>query len=149
MHSAHNPAGRKANQIEVRDEKNNRVLDFPLFVYEQEGRLCPLKESTIGNKTKMLLEKMFPEGSVFTAHSFRHAVASQLADMGEQPKAVAEHVQIDASTVQKTYTVMVDRVYELPKGCVDKAKRLVHKLLVPWIHSKSTRKKCDCAKVLA
>ena len=131
-------AGMQATQIEVRDLQNKPAFDFPLFVYKKEGVLYPLANTTISNKTKVLMQEMFKGESTYTPHSFRHAVASQLADMGVVKKAVAEHLQIDEATVAKTYTVPVERSYALPQKCVEKAKHLVHKVLVPWLHSKDS-----------
>ena len=134
--------GLSAVKITVRDTNNNEAEDFPLFAWynAKEEQLWPLEGTTIGNKTKPLL----PQG--FTPHQFRHAVASQLVDMGVPHKLVAEHLQIEEKTVQKTYATKVERTVAIPTQCVQNASDLVHKLLVPYIHD---RGECRCSRVLA
>ena len=134
--------GLSAVKITVRDTNNNEAEDFPLFAWynAKEEQLWPLEGTTIGNKTKPL----FPQG--FTPHQFRHAVASQLVDMGVPHKLVAEHLQIEEKTVQKTYATKVERTVAIPTQCVQNASDLVHKLLVPYIHD---RGECRCSRVLA
>ena len=145
-------SNKESGQIKVRDDKNNKVKDFPLFVYyhTKDKVLYPLESSTIQNKVKPMLQGVLADDVKYTPHTTRHAVASQLADMGVLPKAIAEHLLLEESTLTKTYVVKVDRKIGISKHCVQRAKSLIHKVLVPLVHKKTASKcVCGCASILA
>ena len=132
----------------MRDDKNNKVQDFPLFVYynTKDKALYPLETTTIKNKVKPILEGVLADNVKYTPH----AVASQLADMGVLKKTIAEHLLLDETTLTKTYVVKVDRKIEIPKHCVQRAGSLIHKMLVPLVHKKTASNGvCGCASILA
>ena len=141
-----------SGQIEVRNDKNNKIQDFPLFVYynTRDKALYPLESTTIQNTVKPMLEGVLADDVKYTPHTTRHAVTSQLADMGVLPKAIAEHLLLDEATLTKTYVVKVDREIEIPEHCVQRAKSLTHKVLVPLVHQKTASNGvCGCASILA
>jgi len=98
-----------------------------------------------------MLEGVLADDVKYTPHATRHAVAPQLADVEVLKKAIAEHLLLDEATLTNTYVVKVDRKIEIPKHCVQRAKSLIHKILVPLVHKKTASKgvTCGCASILA
>ena len=144
-------AGAEAGVVQVRDDNGKETDDFPLFAYNDKNEvLWPLSEKTIGKKVKTDMELVLGEDTTHTAHDFRHAVASQLADMAVAEKTISEHLQVSWNTIKKTYAVPVEREFKLPVECLKAADSVVHKLLIPWIHSRAVEGgRCDCAGVLS
>lgn len=118
----------------------------------------PLQPSTISAYFKKAFLDNFKTangdqlGDHFTPHSARHAVASRLATMGVSSNAISRLTLNSAATLDSTYILPVDLEWATPTDCVAMQEFLPVKLLLPYVHYKSTggnpAAACDCAKIL-
>lgn len=146
-------------EVKKRDfGKDGEFKGTPCLVWLKAGKhVLPLTADTIGHYYKRALldqvESEVPEvslGEGYSGHSARHAVASQLYELGLTPVAISAHTFNSPATLEEVYIRPIQRHWTIPEDCVKLQQWPVLKLLVPHVHWLATAGKdvpCDCIKL--
>lgn len=150
-------------QVDIKDSKGVATKDTPLLISvvpdKASGIYGPVKDSTVASKFKCALfdhvkdtEDGIPWSRKWDPHSVRNAVASLLSDMDVPVEKIAKHLQTSAPSLSRTYITVVHRNVPLPpSSCFTKQSHLVAKLLVPFVHYKTSSadgSSCGCDSII-
>jgi hypothetical protein len=84
----------------------------------------------------------------FKPHSCRNALASLLHSMSVPAASIAAHMQTTAESLQKTYIRPIVDPSTLPPQCLQLSDSLVIKLIIPFVHYKTSDAQgagCQCS----
>lgn len=153
--------------VNIKGDRSLTTQDIPVFGYLKAiknnsaspiiHKFTPYSTATIGHRAVDIFKSIIdddksPWSASFTSHNFRHALASQLKDMGVLDKDIAEFMQTGGSCLSSAYYLPVIRHWDLPWDCIKQADSLQAKLIVPFYHylhaSTSPSATCNCAVII-
>jgi hypothetical protein len=141
------------------------ITDFPIFVYKKgKKRDAPgdgassatwqyLHQDTLKNyfKEYFMANVAYADKHLsdsFKPHSCRNALASLLHSMSVPAASIAAHMQTTAESLQKTYIRPIVDPSTLPPQCLQLSDSLVIKLIIPFVHYKTSDAQgagCQCS----